>query len=82
MKGEFYSSGSLKTIRYGLNRASQDFGHLFEITGKKTASFTGSNKAFNLTLKEIKKAYKGHQKSTSEITLAHKVCTKMNLCKL
>ena len=34
-KGEYYSSGSLHTLRYGLNRSLQQFGHQFDITNKK-----------------------------------------------
>ena len=38
-KGELYSSGSLHTLRYGLNRALQQFGHTFDIIDKKSCSF-------------------------------------------
>ena len=71
-KGEFYTSGSLHTIRYGLNRALQQFGHNFDITDKKSLSFQSSNRAFELALKEIKDAGKGHRKATPEISPNHK----------
>ena len=71
-KGEYYSSGSLHTLRYGLNRALQQFGHAFDITDKKSSSFRGSNKAFELAMEEIKNAGKGHRKATPEITPSRK----------
>ena len=71
-KGDFYSSGSLHTLRYGLNRALEQFGHTFDITDKKSLVFQSSIKAFELALKEIKNAGKGHCKPTPEITPARK----------
>ena len=71
-KGDYYTSGSLHTIRYGINRALQDYGHKFDITDRKNSSFVNSNKAFDLALKEIKDAGKGHRKSTPEISPTRK----------
>ena len=71
-KGDYYTSGSLHTLRYGLNRALQDFGHKFDITDRKYTSFVNSNKAFELALKEIKNAGKGHRTNTPEISPARK----------
>ena len=71
-KGEYYSSGSMHTMRYGLNRALQAYGHNFDITDKKCMSFQASNKAFELALKEIKNIGKGHRKPTPEITPTRK----------
>ena len=67
-KGDYYSSGSLHTLHYGINRALKEYGHEFNITDKKCKSFMSSNKAFDLTLKEIKNAGKGHHKATPEIS--------------
>ena len=72
VKGEYYTSGSLHTIRYGLNRALQEFGHLYDITDKKNRSFMSSNKAFEIALKEIKNAGKGFHTNTPEISEARK----------
>ena len=66
-KGEYYSSGSLHTLRNGLNLALQAFGHKYDITDKKYTSFVNSNKAFEVALKEIKNVGKGHRKSTPDI---------------
>ena len=72
VKCDYYTSGSLHTIRYGLNRALQEFGHLFNITDKKNTSFMSSNKAFEIVLKEIKNAGKGFRTNTPEISEARK----------
>ena len=71
-KGEYYTSGSLHTIRYGLNKPLQEIRHQFDITDKKYSSSVSLNKAFEIALKEIQNASKGHCKSTPEIAPAHK----------
>ena len=71
-KGDYYSSGSLHTLRYGLNCALQEFGHNFDITDKKSVSFQSSNTAFEIALKELKNIGKGHRKATPEISPVHK----------
>ena len=72
MKGEMYPSGSLHTIKYGLDRAVQEFGHNFDITDKKSVSLQAQTKDFEIAQKELKFTGKGHKKSTPEISPACK----------
>ena len=74
-KGEYYMSGSLHTLRYGLNHALQEYGHSFDITDKTSLSFQSSNSAFELALKELKNIGKGHRKATPEISPTCKIYT-------
>ena len=78
-KGDYYASGSLHTIRYGLNRALQQFGHSFDITDKKSVSFQASNTAFEIAQKELKNVGKGHRKATPEISPPRKLLLLMLL---
>ena len=57
-KGDKYKASSLETIRHGLKRALQNYGHAYNITDKKSASFQKSIKAFETAKKDLKQTEK------------------------
>ena len=70
-KGEKYSSSTMHTIRYGLNRALQKAGKSFEITKKEYKTFLHSINSFENVLKDLKKSGKGTVRNTPEISATH-----------
>ena len=66
-KGEKYKTSSLETIRHGIKRALQSFGHEFDITDPKSASFQESIKSFRNVMKQLKKEGKGYVEHRTEI---------------
>lgn len=69
---EHYTTGSLTTLRYGLNRALKKAGKKFDITKRECTQFTTSIDAFESAKKELKQMGKGHVKNTPEITQTRK----------
>ena len=67
-KGSHYTSSSLETIRFGLNRCLKKFGHNYDITKKECISFTKSIQAYEDAQKELKEIGKGVIESAKEIT--------------
>ena len=67
-KGTEYTTSSMETIRYSLNRAVVHFGHDYDITHKNSSSFKKSIKAFEDSQKDRKKRGYGRVKNTSEIS--------------
>ena len=63
-----YSAGSMKSFQYALNRMLRKHGHLYDITDKKSVSFTQSNAAFETVMKELKAKGRAEVKSAPEIT--------------
>ena len=64
-KGEKYSSSTMHTIRYGLNRALQKAGKTYDITKKEYKNFLHSINSFENVLKDLKKKWERHcQKHT------------------
>ena len=66
--GECYTSSSLETIHYGLNRALKRFGHNFDITKRESISFTRSITAYANAQRELKQIGKGVVQSIEMIT--------------
>ena len=62
-KGEKYSSSTMHTIRYGLNRALQKAGKTYDITKKEYKNFLHSINSFENVLKDLKKSGKGTSKT-------------------
>ena len=74
LKKNMYKATTLRNMRYGLNRILKNKGHLYDITDKKTASFTKSQQAFNDAIKELKSEGKGDVSSYPEIEEEGKTC--------
>ena len=66
-KNRMYKANTLKNFPYGINRILKTKGHLYDITDKKTASFTKSQQAFNDAIKELKTEGKADVNSYPEI---------------
>ena len=58
----------METLRYALNRSLKNYGHAYDITDKKSASFQTSIKAFETVMKDLKQCGKGHVVHRKEIT--------------
>ena len=67
-KDRLYKATSLRSFRYGLNRILKTHGHLYDITDKRTASYSKSQQAFIDAIKELKSEGKGDIESYPEIT--------------
>ena len=63
-KGDKYKASSLETLRYALYRALKNYGHAFDITDKKSASFQTSIKAFETVMKDSKTIWQRARKTS------------------
>ena len=63
---KLYSTNTLPSFRYSLNRILKHKGHLYDITTKGT-SFMKSDEAFKVALKELKEQGKAEVHSHPEI---------------
>ena len=70
--GDYYTVGSLTTMRYGLNRALRKSGKKYDITKREYKQFLGCIDAFEAALKDLKQRGKGHVRNTPEITKKRK----------
>ena len=66
-KQQLYKANTLRNFQYSINRILKTKGHLYDITDKKTTSFTKSQRAFNDAIKELKAEGKGDVDSYPEI---------------
>ena len=57
----------LKLFRHGIKRALKNYGHLYDITDKKSTSFSKSIKAFESAMKDLKQCGKGYVTHKKEI---------------